>query len=179
MKVMIATDGSEASVEAARRGISFFEAGEPEVTLLTVVPPTIEPLMDATGFAGPVVTPGEIDAIKAANERHARAALEATDAALHEAPEHVHHEIVPGTDIGHAICQAAEQDGSDVIVMGSSTRGWFRRLFEGPTVHYVVDHAPCPVLLIPVHDDRHDERHGDDADAHEAARDGSDEASTR
>jgi len=171
MKVMIATDGSDASIEAARRGFALLEDGDPHVTLLTVVPPAIEPLMDASGFAGPVVTPGEIDAIKAANERHARAALDVTEAAIAESGEVIRHEIVPGTDVGHAICNVAERDGIDVIVMGSSSRGWFRRLFEGPTVHYVVDHAPCPVLLIPVHGESEELEH-------DAERESSHEAST-
>jgi nucleotide-binding universal stress UspA family protein len=168
MKVIIATDGSDASIEAARRGIGLISHEEPDLTLVTVVPPTIEPLMDATGFAGPVVTPGEIDAIRHANERHAQVALDATDAAIREPGDVVRHEIVPGTDIGHAICYAAERDEADLIIMGSSSRGWFRRLFEGPTVHYVVDHAPCPVLLIPVHDE-HD-RHAEHGDAPEVDR---------
>jgi nucleotide-binding universal stress UspA family protein len=161
MRIMIATDGSDASIEAARQGLALLEGTDPDVTLLTVVPPTIEPLMDATGFAGPVVTPGEIEAIKAANERHAHAALDVTEAAIREPGEVMHHEVVPGTDVGHAICSAAERDGSEVIVMGSSSRGWFRRLFEGPTVHYVVDHAPCPVLLIPVHGEAEEHRDAD------------------
>lgn len=160
MRIMIATDGSDASIEAAKRGTALLHGEDLDITLLTVVPPRIEPLVNSTGFAGPAITPGEIDAIKEANLRQAEAALEVTEDAIREPGEEFHHEIVPGSDVGHAICIAAEREGVDLIVMGSSSRGWFRRLFEGPTVHYVVDHAPCPVLLIPIHHgtDDHDDR---------------------
>jgi nucleotide-binding universal stress UspA family protein len=154
MKIMIATDGSEASIEAARRGIALLgDQPHTDVTLLTVVPPAIEPLMDSTGFAGPVVTPTEVEEIQRSNDERAHIALAATDAALTERGEHTHQEIVMGTDVGHAVVRAAEREGADVIVMGASTRGWFRRLFEGPTVHYVIEHAPCPVLTVPLHHD--------------------------
>ncbi len=150
---MIATDGSENSIEAARRGLRLLgDQPHDDVTLLTVVPPAIEPLMDSTGFAGPVVTPSEVEQIQKSNDERAHVALSATNAALTEQGEHTHQEIVMGTDVGHAVVTAAKRENVDVIVMGASTRGWFRRLFEGPTVHYVIEHADCPVLTIPHHE---------------------------
>jgi nucleotide-binding universal stress UspA family protein len=40
---------------------------------------------------------------------------------------------------------------ADVLVIGSSSKGWLSRLFSGSVSDYVAHHAPCPIMMI-----RHD-----------------------
>lgn len=46
------------------------------------------------------------------------------------------------------ICRFAEQHDSDVIVIGSHERSFWLRLFDPSVGRHVIDHAPCPVLVV-------------------------------
>lgn len=46
------------------------------------------------------------------------------------------------------IALTAEDDGVDLIIMGSSGRNSFSSMFLGSVSYYTVHHVKCPVLLI-------------------------------
>lgn len=46
------------------------------------------------------------------------------------------------------IALTAEDDGTDLIIMGSSGRNSFSSMFLGSVSYYTVHHVKCPVLLI-------------------------------
>lgn len=48
---------------------------------------------------------------------------------------------------GPAICEWAEAEDVDLLVLGSH-RGWRERLLLGSVSGHVVNHAPCPVLVV-------------------------------
>jgi nucleotide-binding universal stress UspA family protein len=50
--------------------------------------------------------------------------------------------------IGEAIVQAADEDGADLIVLGSSPRWRRQSRFFSPTVDYVLRHANAEVLIV-------------------------------
>ena len=47
-----------------------------------------------------------------------------------------------------AILTLAEEEGVDLIVMGSHGRGWLGRLLMGSVAECVMRHATCPVLVV-------------------------------
>lgn len=51
-------------------------------------------------------------------------------------------------DAAEAIIEAARQNTSDLIVMGSRGLGRLAGLLVGSTSQKVVAHAPCPVLIV-------------------------------
>ncbi len=50
---------------------------------------------------------------------------------------------------GHVICTMVDSWEADLIVIRQPDRSKLDELFLGSTSHYVLHHAPCPVLAIP------------------------------
>jgi nucleotide-binding universal stress UspA family protein len=147
VNVLIATDGSEAAVEAARSSLALL-GGDAQVTIVTVVPPEEDPMSMAGGFEGPLFTPEETRDMHQHDLERGEAAVAATERVV---GVHAVHQVVSARDTGNAICEEAIRRSADVIVMGDSEKGWFRRLLEGSALQHVLHHAPCPVLVVPHH----------------------------
>jgi len=148
MNIVVATDGSEAAIGAARRSTNLLRPSA-HVVLVMVIPEYEDPMEDAGGIEGPAISykQAEKDWEKATSE--GQSALNRTAAAL--GPK-VEVRLVPDDEsAGAAIVRVASEIHADVLVVGSSGKGWLGRLFKGSVSDYVAHHAPCPVLLI-----RHD-----------------------
>ena len=52
---------------------------------------------------------------------------------------------------GHVVCDLAQTESVDLVVLRGASRGQppEGHAHLGPTARYVVDHSPCPVLLLP------------------------------
>ena len=142
MHALVATDGSDQSLRAARRAGELLRSAD-QLTLLTVV--TEVPGDDAGGFEGSVYTPDEMERVWNEEMAEARDELEHTAAALSTAQVDKRIEI---GDVAKTICRLAEELGVDVIVVGSHGRTGLERLFLGSVSEHVVRHAPCPVLVV-------------------------------
>jgi nucleotide-binding universal stress UspA family protein len=148
MNILVATDGSDAAIDAARRSLDLLRPGA-HVTLVMVIPPYEDPMEDAGGIEGPGISPerAEKDWEKATAE--GQAALQRTAAVLGTDAEV---RLVPDDEAtGAAIVRFAHETSADVLVIGSSGKRWLSRLLGGSVSDYVAHHAPCPVMLI-----RHD-----------------------
>jgi nucleotide-binding universal stress UspA family protein len=143
MHVLIATDGSDVSIEAAKRGCQLL-AGADDLTLLTVTSDDIAG-DDAGGIEGPVLTAEEEAKLQAEELAHAHDELARTAAVL---PSTGVTTVIEAGDPADVICRTAERLGSDVIVVGSHGRTGLGRLFLGSVSEHVVRHAPCPVLVV-------------------------------
>jgi len=58
-------------------------------------------------------------------------------------------EIVPGDSVATALIAIARRTHAGLLVVGSRGRGGFRELVMGSTSREVIEHAPCPVIVIP------------------------------
>lgn len=144
MLAIVATDGSEVSIDAVRRATTVLPAGS-DLLLVTAIPPEVDPNEDATGFAGPTIGPDEARQQHSADRIAADAALAATAAALGPFP--IDQRVVEG-EPGPAVCELAERLGADVVVVGSHGRGWITSTLLGSVSSHVIAHAPCPVLVV-------------------------------
>jgi nucleotide-binding universal stress UspA family protein len=142
MHVLIATDGSPASIEAARRAGELLKSAD-QITLLSVL--TEVPGDDAGGFEGSVYSPGEQEQLWKQEMAEAGEELERTAAALSTAK--VDKRIEVG-DVGGTVCRVAADLHVDVIVVGSHGHGAIARILLGSVSEQVVRRAPCPVLVV-------------------------------
>ncbi len=79
--------------------------------------------------------------------RHLRAF--AATHGLDPKPGHLH---VVGGRAYNEICSLAGRLGSDLIVTATRGHTGLKRLLLGSTAQRVVQHAPCPVLIVPTHE---------------------------
>ena len=146
MKVVLATDGSEPALAAAREALALLRPGA-EVVVVAVVPDREDPMEGAGGIEGPVLTEEQAEA----DARQAyRAGEDAVERTADEVAAPTRTEVVPSharTDA--ALAEIVEREGADLLIIGSGQPGWLQRLLGGSTVDRIVHHAPCPVLVVP------------------------------
>jgi nucleotide-binding universal stress UspA family protein len=143
--IVVGVDGSEASREALRWAAD--EARLRSARLVAVhawsfVP--AQPIGDPGMLAVPAGDlPGQLDAESEA----ARLALdEAVGDALGAHPGiDVERKLVEG-DAGETLVK--EGAGAELLVMGSHGRSGFKAALLGSVSRFVVDHAPCPVVVV-------------------------------
>jgi len=146
MKVVIATDGSDAAIEAARTALSLLRP-DAEVALLAVVPSWEDPMETAGGIEGPAFTEEEADEEYRDGVSDGRQALARTARAIGTEVEAV---LLPSdAPADQAIVEIAELHRADVLVLGSEQPGFFQRIFGRTVTDQVLHHAPCPVLVVP------------------------------
>jgi nucleotide-binding universal stress UspA family protein len=140
--VIVAIDGSDASLQAARDGLAIVHP-EATVLIVTVVEPS-EAAMPVSGFAGSVMSPHEVEAEDRARTAAANEDLDAAAAALDVQDGET---LVVRGDPGPALCDIAAERSARAIVMGSRGRGGLKRALLGSVSDYVVRNSPCPVVI--------------------------------
>ena len=147
MKVLIAVDDATESHDAiafARRALPH----DADVIVLNVA----QYAVTAAGTVGAFTMGTYGDAMLTAEtqerlsqqaERRAAETVEEAVNLLDGAETRIEH-----GDVGPTICAVAEDEGVDVVVLGTHDRGRWSRLWFGSVSDYVVRHAPCPVLVV-------------------------------
>lgn len=146
MKVLVATDGSDHAVEAARRGLSVLGAADEVAVMCVVHTPAVVSSGMESGFAGGMATPEVVDAAWVGAKEEADDSIDRTVAALPEGLTVTR--VVQTGEPGLAIVAAAEELGVDAVVIGSRGRGAIKRALLGSVSTHVVHNAPCPVLVV-------------------------------
>jgi len=145
-RVLVATDGSEASLEAARAAVGLFPDGE--FLLVTVIGEQEDPMADAGGFEGPAMNEEEAREGHRADVVDAQGSLANTAHVFGSSP--VHQRILEhqGEGRGAKLCATAEEEGADVVVVGSHGHGVLADALLGSVSNYVVHHSTRPVLVV-------------------------------
>jgi nucleotide-binding universal stress UspA family protein len=152
VRVLIATDGSPGAIAAARTALRVL-APPDHLAVLSVVDVRAEVAIGGSGLLGaepltmPLADPTTAAELDDALTAEARAAVDETIAAL--GPEAVAAErLVRHGDPAAEICRVAAEGGYDVLVVGSHGSGLVKRVLVGSVSRHVVQHAPCPVLVV-------------------------------
>lgn len=147
MKALLAYDGSPSSQYALEQSLPMLKSQNAEILLLTVIPELEMPAFPPGGdlqlpWGG--IPNQEMEArLTESGEQMLQEAGRSADAANVSYRSQVAHGSPRLT-----ICHVAEQEGVDLIVMGSRGLGAVKRLLLGSVSDYVVHHAPCSVLVV-------------------------------
>ncbi len=136
-KVLLAVDGSENALHAARTAADLASTLKSKEFRIVVAYDFIPPYLGE---------PNMQYAIDARME-DAKSVLENAVKAVGEIPCEIHTEFIEGSP-AEAILDVATTRKSDVIVIGSRGHGTLAGLLLGSTSQKVVAHAPCPVLIV-------------------------------
>lgn len=133
--ILVAVDGSEQACIAIKEAVAIAKRNEAYLTVLTV--------SDLTMFEA------DEETISYLIDR----AEVLSGLVLKEAEEIISDDNVYGTkklngNPKSSIVQFAKEKDIDLIVMGSTGKGVIERVLIGSTTSYVVNHAPCNVLVV-------------------------------
>lgn len=141
--IIVGVDGSGHSQRALEWAMKEAAMRHAPLTVLTVHPAIV-------GYFGGVVTsPGDLDLTEqtqAAVKVEADRVLAALDGPH---PESVTVRAVHGFPVEELVNASK---GADMVVLGSRGMGGFSRMLMGSTAGLVVQHAYCPVLIVPPED---------------------------
>lgn len=137
-KILIPTDFSEHSNRAMEYAAALAREFGASIHMLHVMTVhNYDPFNPDLGFPEVAVDPTVAEMV----ERHLREMLG-------EAEPEITREVRSGFSPWHEITQCAADIGCDLIVMATHGRKGLEKLFLGSTAEKVVEHTPCPVLLL-------------------------------
>lgn len=140
-RILVATDGSEASIGACRQVAGLLDPGEAEVRLIAVLSSGLQ----AAAYDG---YPHD----DAAAERAAQAAVEAAVGVSRDLLEDAGFRVQVTHRFGNppdGILAEIEEWAPDLVVMGRRGLGFPARWLMGSVSDRVLRSARCPVLLVP------------------------------
>lgn len=142
--ILVATDFSEASQPALRAAAAQAAASGSKISLAHVFDPT------------PMVPPAAIPAPRRMEDSIAKELSQKVEEELTRIRQAVFPEVgdvqvVPlrHANAAFALCEYAENNGVDLIVLGTHGRTGLKHLLIGSVAERVVRHAHCPVLTVP------------------------------
>jgi nucleotide-binding universal stress UspA family protein len=99
-------------------------------------------------FMGPVITSGKV--VESFEEHQQKSLSEQLEevARQHDLSPSTRTHVCVAASVFHEICRLAQELAADMIVMPTHGRTGFQHVFLGSTAERVVQHAPCPVLIV-------------------------------
>ncbi len=127
-KLLVGTDTSAAADLAVEAAAGLARAGDAELVVLYVQPP-----LDAREVFDPQKVPDPIGYLDRMTSRF---------------PDVEVRTRVEAGDPAETICEVAEEEGVDAIVVGNRGTHGRRRWFLGSVPNAVLQHAPCSVFIV-------------------------------
>ena len=142
-KILVAIDGSDASMDAADYAISISKQHNAELLYaLHVIHPADA---DLFGSTGEMTTAAYyiIDINKEAQKYLDKVKLKANEKNIQ-----VKTEIIASTNIAGGIVDYAEDKDVDLIIIGTRGKSGFKKILLGSVASKVVNYAHCPVMVM-------------------------------
>jgi phosphoglycerate kinase len=141
-RILLPVDGSQHSLEVARRLGRLVDAEGAEISLLYVQKP--EPFVTDQTWVDPEVKRRR----KLERQLQAERIFAAANAALAQQGLTSHRQFAVEGDPADEILKFADEIGADLIAMGSHGQTGILRFLMGSVSRKVLDHAKCPVLIV-------------------------------
>jgi nucleotide-binding universal stress UspA family protein len=136
-KILIAIDGSDASMDAAGYAISISKQHNAELYALHVIRADVD-------LFGPHETSEFMTEMRNEGEKYMdRVRLKASEKNIQ-----IKTEIISSTNIAGGIVDYAEENNIDLIVIGTRGLSGFKKLLLGSVATNVVTYAHCPVMVV-------------------------------
>lgn len=142
-RIMVATDGSKASLRAAMLGVKLASNSGSNVTAVYVV--DIHRLASLHGYTS---LPGLKDKLLEMMINEGEAATAEVESMAAEAGVHCDKLVAKG-DPGMELLRISQESGMDLLVLGSIGRSGLEKFLLGSVAEKVVRHSKIPVLLVP------------------------------
>lgn len=142
-KILVCSDGSACALKAMQAGAEIANSFKAQVTLLYVTEPALGSLPYVGPFEATYCTEEEI----AEADRRQKESVQLSMGVLNNAGV----SFTTRCEFGHPvdmITHIAQEERSDLIVMGTRGLGGFERLLLGSVSDGVLHHAHCPVLVV-------------------------------
>jgi nucleotide-binding universal stress UspA family protein len=139
-KILVAVDGSQASMDAADQAIEMARKYNSELIALHVI------LSDTTIFG--TNPPQRIDEIKQQAQQYLDIIKQKLPNQHDNNKIQMRTELISSATAVAGIVGFAEKENVDLIVIGTRGRSGFKRLLLGSVASGVVNYAHCPVMVV-------------------------------
>lgn len=149
MKILVAYDGSEPSKHAMNQGASLAQLTESEITILSVVPIIMIPILqDDVKDKESISTQETTNYQQQMKEHYSKSLKNAVDEVDEKYPElKVESNLIEGKP-SSTIVEVAEEGDFDLIIIGSRGVGGITGWILGSTSRRVVESCTIPVLVV-------------------------------
>ena len=141
--ILVPTDGSRRSKDAARRAVMFAKGSGAQICALYVKPPTTE-YSWANGAWVDCPNPALVDEFA---ESDAREILGSVEMLCWKEGVRCHKVMRTSSAVFEAIIDAAVENECDLIIMASHARRGIDALVRGSETHKVLTHSKIPLLV--------------------------------
>ena len=135
--ILLGVDGSEHALHAAKTAADLARSMNSEIFRIVIAFEPVPPYLGEPNLQASI----------SARMKEAETILKKAMEVVGDIPSEVHTEILEGPP-AEAILDVAKTRKSDLIVMGSRGLGRLRGALIGSQSQKVVQHAPCPVLIV-------------------------------
>jgi len=137
-KILVSIDGSEPSTNAADYAISVANIYHSELIVLHVIPSDVS-------LFGPSPPP-HLDELKKEAQQYLDKIVQT--ARMNNNSIQVESKIIASPSVVGGIVNFAENEGIDLIIVGTKGRSGIKKLLLGSVASGVVTYAHCPVMVV-------------------------------
>lgn len=147
-RILIPIDGSNTSIKAANYAIHLAKLNNAELVIMHI----IEDIKQggAIGLQQRYGNVSLVEAFKKVREESAKQFIKPIEEAAKKKGLKVKSEIfdAEGTNGVKLITEYTKKNNIDLVIIGSKGRSMFERLLVGSLTNAIVNHSPCPVLVV-------------------------------
>ncbi len=146
-KILVAVDGSDSSKRAAQKGAELASSLDAHVSLITVVSPNYSHNIETINVSNAEMSMEKMERIREETIKNGENIL-AEAAEVFEKEDIKYSKKVHEGDPADVICDVAEEENYDLIVLADKGLGGIKRFFLGSISDKVVRHASTSVLVV-------------------------------